>query len=463
MMADAVARGLEWLRRSGERWSDTKVPMKLPAVARLLQANVLLAAASFVTSVLLARTLEPEMRGVLANVILWPQFLSHIAMWGVPLYLSREMASRPEHAAAYYRQGYAALGVTTLVAIAIYCGLLWLGGVAVVSGSSLGLTGAMFAVLIIPFSAWNALQVQMELGRKSIGTYTFARGSFTAVHLVLVAGLVLAGSHDPETYLWAFIAAAVVAAVATHWLVNGALVKLSPVPAHGETVIQTFRASAPFALSIALIALSGSADRIAISLFFDAHALGVYVVALALSQVQSVVNEAISPLFFTSMAQKDHAAQTEPGWLAQRLRQSMLVNAAICAALIVAAPVLVPLIYGRAYEPALPIVTLLLPAMCARAMMRPFEEVLKGMNRPLSQSLAISAITGVFFAGAAVAAWFGSVLGVVAALLLASLTGLAIVAVLVSRACDIGLNQLLVPKLGDIVDLFAQLRRLLGI
>jgi O-antigen/teichoic acid export membrane protein len=432
--------------------------MKLPSVARLLRANVLLAAASFVTSVLLARTLEPEARGVLANVILWPTFLAHISLCGVPVYLSREMAGRPENAAAYYRRGYIALFIAIGLAILLYAALLVVG--ADVVGAGAGPAGTLIAILIIPFSAWNALQVQMELGRMSIGSYTFACGSFTIVYLLSIAGLWAVQSRDLGAYLGAFVIAAAAGAVSTHWLINRSLSYVRAQQPLGESLWETFRASAPFAVSVGLIALASSADRIAISLFFDAHALGVYVVALALTQVQSIINEAVSPLFFASMARNDHIAQTDPGWLAMKLRQSLLINAGICAALVIAAPVLVPLIYGRLYEPALPILSLLLPAMCARGMMRPFEEVLKGINRPLGQSLAITVITGVFFPSAAVGAWFGSVRGVALALLAASLAGLVMAAVLVSRECRINLSQLVALRVGDVAGLFSEFRRM---
>jgi O-antigen/teichoic acid export membrane protein len=437
--------------------------MKFPSAARLLVANVLLASGNFFTSVLLARALDPQVRGVLANVALWPTLLSHIGLCGVHMHLSLKAAASPRHVRACYRQGYRALLISVAFATSSYVILRITIGTRIIS--DLGALAVLAALLIIPFSAWNALQGQMELGRKSIATYNFARGSFSIAYLVLVTLLFATESHQALPYLWAFVIAAAIAAIATHWVIDratrSALSEMTIQIADRESLLATFTASTPFALSIGLNTVAFSADRMAISLFFDAEALGIYVVALALSQIQSVVTEAISPLFFSAAARIDHVAHTEPGWLAMRLRQSILINVAICGAVMTAAPALLPLVYGAAYNSALPLVMLLLPATCARAMMRPFEELLRGMNQPLSQSLAIAANSGVFFLGAAIAASMGSVLGVALALLVASATGLIMAAtqVAINRTTD--LPQVLLPRIEDMTGLLAELRRII--
>lgn len=444
----------------------SEVLRRLPAVGRLLSMNVGVAAATFATGIILARSLDPAARGDLANVILWPMLLSNLALGGIHIHLSRVTAQRPQDAAHNYRVGYRALFLSSVVALAAYAAILAVAGHTAVSG--LGLAAALAAAWIMPFSSWNGLQVQMELGRQSIGTYSWARTSFAVAHLVLVAGLCLAQWHSPSAYLWAFILAAISAAVSSH-VVIGRTLNATMAPAapadpgvSPQTVFCAFRAAWPFAVSTGFIVLATSVDRAAVSVAFDARTMGLYVIALSLSQVQSVLTDALSPLFFARVAQRDSISGSDPAWLAMRLRQTVLINVCISAGLLMVSPVLLPVIYGSAYRDSLQVLYLLVPAMSVRSMMQPFQEVLKGGNLPMSQSFAITVMTAIFGAGALVAAWAHSLPGVAAALLISSLAGLSIVAFEVSKECGLGSRHLLVPRWKDALGLWVEIKRAMG-
>lgn len=428
---------------------------------RLLSINVLNAGVIFATSVLLARVLTPDGRGDLANLILWPAFLSHIFLAGVHVFLSRATANRPEDAARNYRTGLMALTLACSLAVVVYgigifCAILF-------QGEKFDITATIIATLIIPLSAWNTMQIQMELGRHNLGAYNYGRASFAFAHFSLVAVFWFSHLRAPIDYLWAFIVAALFAAVSTHILIHRALLRQPSGSTSEDTARlgETFRTAWPFGLSVALITLASTADKIVVNLFFDAYAMGVYVIALALSQVQSVVNEAVSPLFFARVAQKDRIDKIESDWLGMRLRQSIVINGSIGAGMVLIAPFLIPLVYGQVYVDSISIVILLAPAMCLRSMMRPFEEVLRGGNRPLSQSFAIMIMTGVFAVGAALAAWAGSLQGVVLSLFMASLTGLGLVVTAVSRESGLSLVKLILPSFNDVAILLSEIWRMI--
>ncbi|WP_119271303.1 lipopolysaccharide biosynthesis protein [Taklimakanibacter deserti] len=430
--------------------------MRLPPALRLLRINIVLAAASFLSSVLLARALDPAGRGDLANLLLWPTFLANIGLLGVHIYLARQVAARKDAAALYYHVGIRAALVTSIVFSLLCAAILFSGAVPSLAG--LNLPTALSAILILPFSAWNALQVQIELGRSNLSTYNWARASFSLLYLGLTAVLWATATSSAETFLFGYLCAAVFSAVSTHILVRRGEHGVSAAPSQRsagglQALAATFKAAWPFALLIGVTGLVSAIDRVALSLLFDARTMGIYVIALAMSQLQTIINESISPLFFPRLSQKEAISDADPRWLGMRLRQVVLINALIGVFLMVAAPLLLPLVFGSAYMSSLDIVHLLIAATCLRSMMRPFEEVLKGGNRPLQQAAATIAMIVVFIAGAALAALMHSVQGIALALVIASLTGLGMVAATVSRESGIGIASLLFPRLKDVAAL----------
>lgn len=450
----------------------------LSAPLRLMGANVAVAGATLVTSVILARVLGPEGRGALANVVLWPTVLSHLALMGVPLHLSRLVAQQKSEAANWYRRGYGVIALTAAIATALWVAIdfatpSWPLSVA---GSSPVTTTAFVALgaAIIPFSMWNAFQIQMELGRGVIATYNFARTSFAFLHLSFIAVLWLAAQTGPGSYLAAFTFAAVVGSVASHVLISFHLPRgqFGPVQeracsedrasdAFDQPAIETLKRAWPFAVSTAALATMTMADRMLISLFFDARTMGIYVVAITMAQVQNVINESVAPLFFRLVAQHAALAAIDVDWLAKRLRQSVGLNVVIAVGLLVIAPVLLPLVFGQTYADAVAIVWILVPAIAFRSMMRSFEEVLKARNKPLSQAMALTIMLAVFAIGGAIAAYFSSAEGVALAFVAASLAGLMFVASAVAKHVEREAITILIPRPGDFLGLASEIGRIL--
>lgn len=423
-----------------------------------LSANVLIAALTFLTSVTQARALDPTGRGELAIFLLWPGIVAHLSMMGTHLYLARESGRNPNNVRRHYRLGYVILvtccSVASLVWICICLAIPLLG-------SDPGISVILLTALIIPLSAWNAMQVQIELGRSSFATYNLARIGFSVVYVVLIVALIAANLQSVIAFLAAFTVAAGVAAMGAQIVIGRSMVHAGiPQPIQrSPTLTQLWDGAWPYAISTALLAVSSMVDRMFVSTFFDVRSMGLYVVAIAMSQLQSVINEAISPLFFARSGQVNAIATTDREWLFMRLRQTVIINATISIFLVAAVPVLLPLIFGEAYGGATLIALLLIPAAGLRSMMRPFEEVLKGRGQANSQSVAIFVMMGVFLAGSLVAVLNASVPGVAGATVAAALAGLFTVVARLSRILSVGMGALLVPRLGDLWALRLDIQR----
>jgi O-antigen/teichoic acid export membrane protein len=427
-----------------------------------LSANVLIAALTFLTSVTQARALDPTGRGELAIFLLWPGIVAHLSMMGTHLYLARESGRNPANVRQHYRLGYMILATFCSVA-----SLAWVGICLTtpVLGSPLSTTVIVLTALIIPLTAWNAMQVQIELGRSSFQTYNLARIGFSVIYVVLILALSAANLHSATAFLAAFTAAAGIAAIGAQIVIARSVAQtvIPQTVQRSPTLVQLWEGAWPYAISTALLAVSSMVDRMVISTFFDARTMGLYVVAIAMSQLQSVINEAISPLFFARSGQVKAMATMDREWLFRRLRQTIIINAIISLFLVAAVPILLPLIFGKAYSGAMLIALLLVPAAGLRSMMRPFEEVLKGSGQANSQSVAIFSMMGVFLAGGLVAIMNNSIPGVAGSMILAALAGLFIVAGRLAQILSVPMKTLLAPRLGDLVALRYDIQRFVRI
>lgn len=454
--------------RSGVQWSIFAIYKRLPQAFRLLSVNIALAGATLLTSVILARALDPAGRGVLAIIIVWPMLLSHLALIGVHLHLGRIAGQARHPVTALYKHGLVAISLPVAAATAIWIAIdlvtpTW----PVEEDLNRYWVYLLLCASIIPFSAWNALQVQVELGRGALVNYYFARTSFAIIHLLLIGILWLVGPAEPLYFLVCFGLAAALSTVLSNAIILASQVNGRTVPGADEIIApqamslaSTYRSALPFAVSTATVAFMSMADRLLVSVFFDVQTMGLYVIAIALTQMQSVTNEAIAPLFYTRLARHATLREVNLDWLAKRTRQSVAINSVIAGGLMVVAPILLPLVFGSAYAGSMSFVVILVPAMALRGAMRPFEEILKGGNKPLGQAATIATMSFVFAVGGAAAVWYGSPHGVAFALVLANFAGLTLVVRRVSLHTGLGTGRLLVPRTRDVVELSSEIAKI---
>lgn len=431
---------------------------RVPDVVWNLLTNIALAVANFLISILLARALSPTGRGDLAAALVWPTVISHLALMGIHLQIGRMIGRASHRARNYYRHAFFSAGL--FVALS---SLAWI--VVNLTLPVPGISGDLVLIAvttgIILFSAMNAMQITIELGRNSIGTYNLCRIAFTGFYSLSVLGLFFWGYNSYPVFLVAFAGATVFAAVTAQIVIRRSIGRLERTASASAAIDQvsqtplslrltdTVRDAWPFALSTALLASATTADKVIVSSLFDAHTMGIYVIAMTMSQLQMVVNEAISPLFFVRAGAHTKIENIDFGWLSQRTRQSIIINLSICIGLTATLPVMLPLFFGSAYSESLILAAMLIPAVGVRSMMRPFEEVLKGGGRAHSQSRAILLMLLVFVGGSLYAAHLGSVLGVAVAMLVSSVAGLIFVVVSVADQFSKSPHHFILPRSSD--------------
>lgn len=426
-----------------------KLFRRLPVPLQIALVNLVLAAATFATGIVLARALGPHGRGIYGALFLWALTAANIFAWGTQMTLAREAAQRPGQVRALYRVAYrlslvgGLVGAGAFLAVVIPLTLgdhdypLWMVGVA---------------SLIIPFSIPNAFQIQIELGRSRFASYNTVRSLFVVGNVLTVVALWLAGVRDSGTFLAVLAAMALGASLAAALSIRPSLRDLPP--GDHVPVGPTLRRSTPLALMMLIAGVAQQSDKLFASALFEPQAVGLYLVAATLAQVQGMAGEALAQMFFARGAALADLASVDRAWLAQRLRQTILLYAGLCALGIVLLPPLMPLIYGKEFAGATGLLYVLLPGLALQGMNRPFEEFLRGLNRAAVLARMAIVLIAIVAAFALAARYAGSMAllpwGVVCGFAVSG----TIAAWTLARELELPLARLLLPRPSDAADLW---------
>jgi len=426
---------------------------RLPVPLQIALVNLVLAGATFATGIVLARALGPDGRGIYGSLFLWALTAANIFAWGAQMTLAREAAQRPERARAVYRSAYRLSLLGGLVGAGVF--------LAVVVPLTLGdrdyrLWMVGTAAAIVAFTIPNAFQIQIELGRSRFGSYNTVRSLFVVGNVLTVASLWLAGVRDAGTFLMALAVMALGASLAAALTIRPSLREL-PV-GDAPRIGATLRHSTPLALTMLVAGVAQQSDKLFASALFEPQAIGLYLVAATLAQVQGMAGEALAQMFFARGAASADLAAVDRDWLAKRLRQTILLYAVLCAGGLAVLPPLVPMIYGRAFAGSADLLWVLLPGLALQGMNRPFEEFLRGLNRAgvlARMAIVLIVIVGAFAllarqAGSIALLPWGVVCGFAVSVIVAAST--------LARETGLPLARLLIPRPADAIDLWHTIR-----
>lgn len=426
--------------------------------------NIWVTVLALLTSIAIARALGPEGRGAVAEFTLWVMTIAQVALLGVHMQLSRDAAKPYNDARSVYRQGMVIFPLLALIALGLYLLLIsFFPDVLGMTPTALNLSIAGVTVL---FSMWNAAQIQIENGRSEIITFSRSKIAFAILNAAIALLLWLQGENRVEAYAYGFAASAALSTFYTQFLIVRGLPETTnssqdPSWTSSKRLIQR---SIGFSGAITIAAIVAQIDKIAVSLAFNNYVMGIYVVAFSLSQIQTLINQTISPLLFARSAQMysldDEGGSAEVSTV---LRQAFLMNILACLIAVSLAPFLVPLLFGDAFRPAIPLIMILIPALGVKHSIRPYEDVLRGGNRPMSQTYASLLLSAVFIIGVIPAAMSGSLVGIGFAMMAASLSGLILAVFLLAKHMKRPFSSLILPRLSDIRTMTRRLRDFLSL
>lgn len=332
-----------------------EVPSLLRDSSARLVAELVAAAAMLVTGVVIARTLGPDGKGVIATLSYLVVLMGQLGVLGLGDAAIVLEARTP----ALGRRGLEALTGGTLALSSITAAAIPLYGVLFLADShplTLGL-----AALAVPSWAATSLFTGIENARGHVAFTSFVHALQAAVTAVGTVALVFLLRLEEPGALVALLLGPLSAAVilAAHLRRRGLpLMPRLRLPPLRRAV----RIGVPIQLAVLLQTLSARADVLVVLGMLGPVAAGQYSVAVTAGQLALYVPYAVALAAFPALA------ATDEGELAERLvrlfRLTLAGGSLIAAGLFVAVPPLLPMVFGHGFAPSVtPALILLLAAL----------------------------------------------------------------------------------------------------
>lgn len=335
-----------------------------------------------IISVLLARGLGPEGRGIYALAILLPTLLITFTNLGVPTATAYYIANRE-----YDFQ--TALGQNIVLSVWISCLTLAVGvtlslwaGTSLFPGVSLQLL--FLALALVPFMLLNANLLALLHGIQDFKSYNFARvfpQLFTIVFLILlvwtfkfgVGGALIAnGSSQIVTVL-------ILLFFFKRKGVDSLQVQIIPDWKYAKRI---FSFGSKSYLSNAIAFLNYRADMFLLNLFAGAGPVGTYAIAVGLTEQLWVISKSVSTVLFPKIASMEGGDQKRNQLTTLVARHTLGVTLLIGLALFLIAEILVKVLYGIEYQQSVIALRFLIPGVILTGMSRVLANDIAGRGKP---------------------------------------------------------------------------------
>lgn len=353
------------------------------AVAGSVATGLAVQTALMVSGPLLARMLGLDGRGYLASLVLWPVLIAQLGSLGLPLAVTYHIAQEPAVAARVARAALRFGVPQTLLLTALHAMVL----LVVLHGepTSIRVAGAV-TLAAVPASLAQQYGLAMLQGQQRFSAFNVLR----LLPVVLYAGGVAALFVSGVTSIVA-VAMVLMGANAS----VGAITLATGLRAVGSIGAARGSADLGAMLRFGLRGLLGTVslidslrlDQVVLALFLAPAALGLYVVALAFTNLPRFVAQSVGMVVYPSVASRaDETSARRSVWAFFWATGAMSV--AIVAPLLLAAGRLVPLFFGDEFWDAVRVTQILLPGMLFSGMGRVLSDALKGRGHPAAGTLA---------------------------------------------------------------------------
>jgi len=336
--------------------------------ASTLITNIVIQACTVVQGILVARLLGP---GQFAAAILWPGLFAAMGGMGVSVALARR-AGRAHDLARVIRTGLVLTLLTgTVVAVLCAAAIPWL-----LPGNDTVVRNA--AYVFVPFIIFN--QVSLAMIAIDQGAGWFAQMNWTRlivnpVYLLFVVVLWFTGVRDVGWFVIGLLIANAAVAFARVTLA----VQRAPLPGQMEPVNAVLHEALPYGFAGLLGALAASADKALLLYLLGTAQLGFYTVALtAASVVNSLAGAAGTVSFGMSAQVKDREGFDRVARMFRFTAWTWLL-AGLGVAVII--PIVLPLLYGAVFRPAIWPAILLIPAAALTGQASILEESMRAQGR----------------------------------------------------------------------------------
>jgi O-antigen/teichoic acid export membrane protein len=366
-----------------------------------------------VSGVMLARALGQEDRGEIAAAMLWPTVIAGLGTLGLTESLTFHIAKEPDRAGRFIGSGLVLASIQAVFFSALTAALIPL---VLSNHESEVVTAGLIYSAYLPLITFGVVFIGALNGMHRYRAFNAVRLSIFVLMVASQAVLLAFDSSTVRAIVIAFVGCQAAMTVLAAVLLRRA--KPGPLAADRGTMRQLFGYGVRSNTGTSSSFLNQRLDQLTISAFMSASQLGLYAVAVNLTQVSALVGNAVA------YATLPNVASLEPGpertQLARRLVGFTLVLAtALALPVILLAPLMIEILFGSEFSEAADISRVLAAGAIVFAVARAVEALLRAVGRPLAAGMGELMALGATIAGLAVMLPLFGVIGAAAVSVLA--------------------------------------------
>jgi O-antigen/teichoic acid export membrane protein len=350
------------------------------AVVGTAAANVIATGVGALGSLVLARELGATDRGLLALVVAWPTFAGQIALIGLPQAICYLNARAPVNA-------HVALSTATALGAA-FSGVFGILGAACsdwITDEPEAVAMLRLLFFLLPLATVPVIWIA-SLQPTRLDLFNLAKLVQPITYFVTIAGMTLAtGGLTLDvaalSLVLSLVLQALISGVLTWRFVGRALKPsrnlVAPLLRYGaRTVVSTF----PYLVN-------GRLDQLILSVMVPPAVLGNYALAVSISLLSHPVALAFGYVAFPKISATEKDSEKRR---VERLAMvgSLVAGTAVLLPIAAASPWLIPTLFGSAFNPAVPLIWILLPGAIFFSCNHVAEDVLRARGQPLAPALA---------------------------------------------------------------------------
>lgn len=335
-----------------------------------------------VSGVLVARLLPVDERGQLALIALLPLILAQLGGLGVPLAVTYELAREPRSARAVASLLVGVVPVQALCLVLMHFGIL----IAVFHDEDRSVwTAALLSLAAVPALLCQQVGLGILQGRQRFSAFNVQRLVPMAAYAAVLVVLALGGVGTLVTCAVAWSGAWLLAGIVT---ITTALRGLRAT--RGDAVVDRrsfFHFGRRGLLGSVFLVESFQLDQLIVGLLLSPAALGLYVVAVALTNLPRFVAQSIGILAYPRIAaQSDRRIGARLLW--RYFWICAALNVLIVGFLELTVGDIIPFLFGKDYAEAVGIAQVLLLGSFLQSARRVLADGARGLGHPELSSVA---------------------------------------------------------------------------
>jgi O-antigen/teichoic acid export membrane protein len=349
--------------------------MMTAAIAHTTLARVFLAGMNLFTGIITARALGIVGRGEQSAMTLWPALVPYLLTLGLPTALRYCVRREPERRREFFT--VALLGAAAMSVVSIGIGIafmpLWLH-----TYSAAVVRAAQFLMIFAPEVTLSLILTAMLEAQGAFKLANVTRIFSTVLTAAMILATAAFHAMTPFVAGLAYFVPPVFVAAWTAWHLRGSFMRLSFDPRPGFRVLGSYGLRS-YGVDV-LATLSAQADQVLVVGLLSASGMGAYAIALSASRVLQILHSAVVTVVFPSASGLEQWRVVSI--VARAARVSTVIAAGGAIALAAALPVLIPLCYGWAYAPAVPVAQLLTLEALVGGLAYVLAQTFMATNRP---------------------------------------------------------------------------------